>query len=135
MKHEQSSMFKTVWFKVQKRRIGIMTQDQEARRTKDSGVRYGIHQIHNNEVQSLKRVRIQQRGKKKPKNITMITDNLKKTATKNEELVNSQTRWTARILNKGIYILPWKNSCTIIVLLRWKRYETSSGGRAWCEQL
>lgn len=27
-----------------------MTQDQEARRTKDSGVRYGIHQIHNNEV-------------------------------------------------------------------------------------
>ena len=83
-----------------------MTQDQEARRTKDSGVRYGIHQIHNNEVQSLKRVRIQQRGKKKPKNITMITDNLKKTATKNEELVSSQTRWTARILNKDIYILP-----------------------------
>ena len=36
---------------------------------------------------------------------------------KSEEFEDSWTRWVARILDEEIYILPWKNSYTVLLCL------------------
>lgn len=81
---------------------------------------------HNKKMQWLKKAETQLTGGKEQKNITITSDYLQKQLRKlkTQRLPKILARWSARILDKGTYIFPWKNSCMTSYAMPRNEWET-----------